>query len=257
MVRLTMNSNIFKTFALAALMLLPGKTWADSRVEKANQHYAAEEYYNAIQLYEDVLKSGMEGPELYYNLGNCYYRQGLLPAAILNYERALLHAPHDKDIRYNLELAYSQIPDKIEPLGEIFIAQWFASIRNITKSDTWAWISIASFSLFLILLLIYFFSKRRALRKIGFFVGLIFLIISVTTFFFAKYQKQRLANRDTAIVFSPSVTVRSAPDAGSTELFVLHEGVKVKLLKFNNNWYEIQIEDGNEGWIHAEHVEVI
>lgn len=255
--RLTMNSNIFKALALAALVLISGQAWADSRVDKANQHYAAEEYENAIQLYEDVLNSGMEAPELYYNLGNCYYRQGLLPAAILNYERALLLAPHDKDIRYNLELAYSQIPDKIEPLGEIFLAQWFASIRNTTKSDTWAWISIASFSLFLILLLVYFFSKLSVLRKLGFFVGLLFLLISTTTFFFAKYQKERLVNRNTAIVFSPSVTVRSAPDAGSTELFVLHEGVKVKLLQQNNNWYEIQIEDGNVGWIHAEHVEVI
>ena len=253
--RLTMNSNIFKALALAALVLISGQAWADSRVDKANQHYAAEEYENAIQLYEDVLNSGMEAPELYYNLGNCYYRQGLLPAAILNYERALLLLTiRISGTTSNLPTARYPI---IEPLGEIFLAQWFASIRNTTKSDTWAWISIASFSLFLILLQVYFFSKRSALRKLGFFVGLLFLLISTTTFFFAKYQKERLVNRNTAIVFSPSVTVRSAPDAGSTELFVLHEGIKVKLLQQNNNWYEIQIEDGNVGWIHAEHVEVI
>ena len=117
----------------------------DDRFEKANRYYIENQFEEAIEAYEAILKSGVESSYVYYNLGNAYYRQGLLPSAILNYERALLLTPHDRDIRHNLNLAYSQITDKIEPVGEFFLSRWFSNLRNNTDSDTWAIISIVSF----------------------------------------------------------------------------------------------------------------
>lgn len=233
--------------------------WAqpDEQFERANQMYADGQFEEAIAQYEAVLQSGLEAPELYYNLGNAYYRQGLLPAAILNYERALLLAPHDKDVRYNLNLAYGQITDKIEPVGVFFLSKWFAGFRNSSKSDTWAIVSIVSFVLFLAGLFFFFFAKTSLYKKLSFFVGVLAFLVALTTFVFSAQQKQHLVQRDRAIVFSPSVTVRSAPEAGGTELFVLHEGTRVKLLQQLNNWYEIELQDGNVGWMHAEHLEVI
>ncbi|HBX89499.1 MAG TPA: hypothetical protein DEG09_12890 [Marinilabiliaceae bacterium] len=251
---------IKRAFLVLALILLPLtqiSAITDSRFETGNQYYAEGQYESAIELYEEILKSGMEAPELYYNLGNAYYRQALLPAAILNYERALLLAPHDSDIRYNLSLAYGQITDKIEPVGVFFLTRWFSGFRNNTDSDTWALISIAAFVVVLTCLLIFFFSQRSNFRKLAFFAGIVALLISITTFTYSHQQKQHLQNRNRAIVFSPSVTVRSAPEAGGTELFVLHEGVRVKLIQELNNWYEIQLEDGSTGWMHAEHLEII
>ncbi|TCO09370.1 tetratricopeptide repeat protein [Natronoflexus pectinivorans] len=226
-------------------------------IEQANQHYMESEYGEAIELYEEVLKSGMVSADLYYNLGNAYYRHGYLPSAILNYERALLLAPQDRDIRHNLNLAYSQITDNIEPVGEFFLVRWFASFRNSANPDTWAWISIITFILFLAGLLFYFFSRSILFRKISFFFALLAVLVSGISFAFANNQKQRLENRNRAIVFSPSVTVRSAPEARGTELFVLHSGTRVRILQVMGNWYEIEIEDGNVGWVHAEHLEVI
>ncbi|WP_026472987.1 tetratricopeptide repeat protein [Alkaliflexus imshenetskii] len=229
----------------------------DDRFEKANRYYTENQYEEAIEAYEEILKSGVESSYVYYNLGNAYYRQGLLPSAILNYERALLLTPHDRDIRHNLNLAYSQITDKIEPVGEFFLARWFSNLRNNTDSDTWAIISIVSFILFLAGLLFYFFAKTILVRKLTFFLAVLAVLASGITFAFSNNQKHRLINRNRAIVFSPSVTVRSAPEAGGTELFVLHEGTRVKILQTIGHWLEVEIEDGNVGWIHASHLEVI
>lgn len=230
---------------------------ADQRFQEANLLYQNGEYENAIASYEDIIDSGVESSELYYNLGNSYYRQGVLPSAILNYERALLLAPQDNDVRYNLNLAYSQITDKIEPVGHFFISKWFASIRNAADSDTWALVSIITFTLFLVGMLFFFFSQRAGLRKLTFFIALWALLSSIITFSYFHTQKQRLINREQAIVFSPSVTVKSAPQGGGTDLFVLHEGTKVKILQTLNNWHEIMLQDGSVGWMPISSVEII
>ena len=229
----------------------------DERIIKANAYYSDGMFQEAIDAYEDILKTGMTSPELHYNLGNAYYRNGYLPAAILNFERALLLAPQDKDIRYNLELAYSQITDKIETVEEFFLARWFSALRGSTDSDHWAVASIILFVLAFAGLFVYFFSRTTAIRKITFFMALLFFIGSVTTFSFSYNQKQRLINRNRAIVFAPSVTVRSSPDRSGTELFVIHEGTRVKILRTISDWLEIELEDGNTGWMQEVNLEII
>lgn len=242
---------------LFILVLSSLNLFADERFDKANTLYSEGEFQEAVDAYEEILKTGMESPELYYNLGNAYYRNGYLPSAILNYERALLLAPQDRDIRYNLELAYSQTTDKIEAVGEFFLSRWFASLRGSTDSDNWAIISIVLFVLALVGLFFYFFSRTTTIRKISFFFAVMFVVGSVVTFAFSYDQKQRLINRDRAIVFTPSVTVRSSPDRNGTELFVLHEGTRVKILQTLGDWYEVELDDGNTGWMQVMTVEVI
>ncbi len=230
---------------------------SDNRFTKGNAYYTEGQFQEAIDAYEEILKTGVESSELYYNLANAYYRHGLLPLAILNYERALLLAPHDRDIRYNLELAYSQIADKIEPVGSFFIAKWFSSLRSSSDSDTWAIISVGFFVLFLIVLLFFFFAKTTLFRKVSFFFSIVFVLASITTFTFSNNQKNRLINRNRAIIMTPSVTVRSSPDASGTEIFILHEGTRVKIIKTIAQWHEIELEDGNVGWMPVTALEVI
>lgn len=247
-----------KPLLLLLLIVISVNTFgSDARFTKANAYYTEGQFQEAIDAYEEILKTGVESPELYYNLANAYYRFGLLPSAILNYERALLLAPHDQDIRYNLELAYSKIADKIEPVGEFFIARWFNSLRSSTDSDTWAVFSIVLFVLFLTGLLFFFFAKTTLFRKISFFFSVIFLLGTAITFSFSSSQKQRLINRNRAIIMTPSVTVRSSPDASGTEIFVLHEGTRVKILQTIGQWHQIEIEDGTPGWMPASALEVI
>ena len=254
-----MRKYLNTVYALLFLLIISSVNTfaADERFDKANAFYSESKFQEAIEAYEEILKTGVESPEVYYNLGNSYYRSGFLPSAILNYERALLLAPHDRDIRYNLELAYSQTADKIETVGEFFISRWFSSLRGSSDSDTWAMVSIVLFICSLVSIFFYFFSRTTIIRKISFFAAILLIVISSVSFAFSYDQKNKLIKRDRAIVFSPSVTVKSSPDMSGTEIFVVHEGTHVKILQVLGGWYEIEINDGNSGWIQASNVEII
>ncbi len=229
----------------------------DDRFAEGNKQYSDGEYQAAIDTYKGILSTGVECEELYFNLGNAYYKNGELASAILNYERALLLKPHDKDIKYNLELAYSQTADKFESVGGFFLSNWVISIRNKTTSDTWTYIGIICFILTLLTASLFFFSKSVVFKKAGFYLGIGLLMATIVTLSFGSRQKSKLVNRNHAIVFSPSLTVKSSPDASGTEIFILHEGTKVKILSTLGHWKKIQIADGNIGWIEEKAISVI
>jgi len=229
----------------------------DNRFENANTLFSEEKYNEAITAYNEILNSGVESAEVYYNLGNAFYKSGALPKAILNYERALLLAPHDKDIRYNLEMANMQITDKLETVGEFFLITWVNGFKNKTKSDTWAIISIISFAVCILLIAIFFFSRGRSLKQLTFAGAIVLLVVALFAFNFSASQKNKLTQRTSAIVFEPSVSVKSSPSAGGKDLFILHEGTKVNILEELGDWKRIVISDGSEGWMPSTAIEVI
>lgn len=219
--------------------------------------YIKNDFASAIQIYESLLQQG-EAPEIYYNLGNCYYKTDDIARAILNYERALLLSPGNTDIRANLEIARSKTIDKVTPVPEIFFITWIKSLVNSQSSDAWARTGIVSFLLLLVSLAIFFFTQHIKWKKIGFSAAILFLIVTVLSNLFASQQKSYLTNRNDAIILSPSVTVRSTPSESGTSLFVLHEGRKVEI-KDNSmrEWKEIRLEDGKVGWVPSSSIEVI
>lgn len=219
--------------------------------------YIKNDFASAIQIYESLLQQG-EAPEIYYNLGNCYYKTDDIARAILNYERALLLSPGNADIRANLEIARSKTIDKVTPVPEIFFITWIKSLVNSQSSDAWARTGIISFLLLLVSLAIFFFTQHIKWKKIGFSAAILFLIVTVLSNLFASQQKSYLTNRNDAIILSPSVTVRSTPSESGTSLFVLHEGRKVEI-KDNSmrEWKEIRLEDGKVGWVPSSSIEVI
>ncbi|MEG1543598.1 MAG: tetratricopeptide repeat protein [Tannerellaceae bacterium] len=229
----------------------------ETSVKEAEVAYTQENYAKAIELYDGILKSNGESAEIYYNLGNAYYKSGKIASAILNYERALLLDPGDSDIRFNLQMAKQKSIDKIEPLGEFFLARWFDSIRNMGAADSWAKVGIISFFFFIGCLLLFFFSRWVRIKKIGFYLGVVMLMFVVLANIFAKQQKNELINRRGAIVFSSTVTVKSSPDASGTDLFILHEGTKVFVKSTLGDWSEIELEDGNIGWMPTKNIEKI
>ena len=229
---------------------------AVTKVE-ADSAYARGEYQQAIKDYEALLKQGASA-DLYYNLGNAYYRTENITRAVLNYERALLLSPGDRDIRFNLQIAQAKTIDKIVPESEMFFFTWYRSLVNLMSVDGWARTSLASLALLIMLLLIYLFSDRIWLRKIGFFGGIVLLLLFVVSNVFAWQQKQNLFYRKGAIVIVPSVTVKSTPANNGTDLFILHEGTKVNITDGSmKGWKEIRIADGKEGWIESKQIEEI
>lgn len=217
--------------------------------EKANAFFTTEEYEKAIPLYETILEKGKESAKLYFNLGNAYYKSGDINNAILNYERAKILAPHDEDIAFNLDLANQFVVTKLEALPQPFFLRWRTSVINRYPADTWSFISIASFFLFLILLGLFAFSQKASIKRLAFFLGILTVVFSGFTFSFASRQKQKIVNRDQAIVFCPRVTVKSSPSESGTDLFLIYEGLKLDITDSLGNWTEIKLLDGNEGWL--------
>lgn len=238
------------------LMLLPMAANAATKAD-ADSAYVNGNYQEAIKIYESLLKHG-ESAELYYNLGNAYYRTENITRAVLNYERALLLSPGDGDIRFNLQIARSKTIDKIVPESEMFFVTWYRSLVNIMSVDGWGRMALVSLALVIVLFLVYLFSARVWVQKVGFFGGGILLVVFVFSNFFAWQQRQQLLNREGAIVVAPSVTVKSTPAQNGTDLFILHEGTKVVITDGSmKSWREIRLADGKKGWIESKKIELI
>jgi tetratricopeptide (TPR) repeat protein len=229
----------------------------EAESKAAETAYAAEQYDLAIEKYELILKNFGDSYELYYNLGNAYYKSGKIAYAILNYERALLIKPSDSDVRFNLEMARQQTVDKIEPLQEFFMKRWFHAVQNLIEVDSWATVGIICFLSFICCLVLFFFSKWMRLKKIGFYLGIILFIVVIFANIFAYNQKKELLKRNGAIVFASTVTIKSSPDQSGTDLFVLHEGTKVFIRSAIGEWKEIVTEDGNIGWVNRKDITII
>ena len=214
-------------------------------------------YQQAIADYEALLKKGVSA-DVYYNLGNAYYRTDNITRAVINYERALLLSPGDPDIRVNLQLARSKTIDKIIPESEMFFVTWYRSLVNIMSVDGWATMSLVSLAIAIILALCYLFSGRVWMQKTGFFGAFAMIVIFGLSNLFAWQQKDQLVNRTGAIVISPAAAVKSTPANGGTDLFIIHEGTKVEITDSSmKEWKEVRIADGKEGWIKTSMIEMI
>jgi tetratricopeptide (TPR) repeat protein len=238
---------------LVTVSVVNGQTKA-----QADSAYVNNDYAGAVEMYEAILTNEGESSDIYYNLGNSYYKMDNIAKAILNYERALLLNPGDGDIRFNLELAQSKAVDKVVPMSEMFFVTWAKSFVNMTSEKGWSKLAIVTFILMLFSLAIYFFGKKIVWKKIGFIVAVCMLLVCVVANVSASNQKERKLNHNTAIIMAPSVTVKSTPNETGTDLFILHEGRKV-MIKDNTmrEWKEIQLEDGNAGWVPASVIEII
>jgi tetratricopeptide (TPR) repeat protein len=252
-----MKQYIISIALLFSVTGLFAETSESSIIEQANAAYTEKDFPAAAQLYETALSEDGASAAVYYNLGNTYYRMNRIAQAILNYERALLLEPANRDIRFNLEIARLKTVDKIEPVGEFFLSEIINNIQNWWNTDQWSYIAIVCFFLLIVCLFLFFFSRKIILKKTGFFAGLVLLIICLASNAFAYNQKKKLTHRTTAIIFSSTTTIKSAPDNSGTDLFILHEGTKVKINNRLGEWNEIETADGNVGWIKSKEIEII
>ncbi|HPW89846.1 MAG TPA: tetratricopeptide repeat protein [Paludibacteraceae bacterium] len=239
------------------LLTVVGSTKADNQLQKAADLYAAQLYEEAAEVYAHILETNKISPELYYNYANACYKSGQLGKAVLNYERALALRPNYEDAKFNLAFVNTQIVDKIELIDTFFLTQWFQSLGKLYTANQWGVISVISFVVALMLALLYVFASHRSWRKVGFFSGLVFLVISFVALSYSFSQQRKSEERAEAIVMVGSMSVKSAPDDSGTELFVLHEGTKVVIKSSLSDWLEIRIADGHVGWVKTSQIERI
>ena len=251
------NSGSSAAKSLILLAILSLGIPANAQKEKADSAYAKENYSLAIDIYEEILKEGVSS-DIYYNLGNAYYRQGDITRAIINYERALEMSPGDPDIRHNLQMAQSMTTDRITPETEFLFITWWRSLTNMLSVDGWAKTALASMAIAILLALLYLFSGRTGLRKLGFFGSSLALLVFILSNILAWQQKDETLNRKGAIVTAGAAQVKSTPSDNGTDLFILHEGTKVIITDSGmEQWKEIRVADGKEGWIESSAIEII
>jgi len=242
---------------ILALLFTTTLVAQEDLLRKANELYTKDQFIEAIEVYNQILISNVESPEVYFNLGNAYYKTKQYPKAILNYERAQLLSPEDEDIAFNLQVANQHVVDSIQELPGIFIVRWWNALVNSQTTDTWALISIISFLLFLTLAGVYFFARSGDIRRTAFWIACVLLTSSMFCWSFAAQQKSRLVDHTFAIVIQPSVTIKSSPSEKGTNLFVVHEGLKVKVTDKLGEWLEVRLADGKKGWLMIESIERI
>ena len=237
-------------FAIPAPATAITKKNADDEYKKGN-------YMQAIRDYEELLKKG-PSVELYYNLGNAYYRTDNITRAVLNYERALLLSPGDDDIRFNLQMARSKTIDKITPKSEMFFVTWYKSLVNFTSIDGWANTAIVSIAISLLLILCYLFGKKILIRKAGFYGAMFFVLLFIASNIFAYEQRRILTRRTGAIITSTSAALKKTPVANSEYNTIIHEGSRVEIIDDTmKDWKLVELEDGREGWIQSSQMERI
>ena len=221
----------------------------DAWFEQANAAYNEGNYQSALDLYNNIIEAEQESVPLYFNLGNTYYKMGTYPMAIYYYEKALKLDPSNADVKTNLEIANLAIADKIESIPQSFIIKGWNNVKNMFSSNAWATVSVICFTILLVALFLFLRARRMGMRKAGFFVGVLALLFSVFSFIFSMEKRNDAMERNQAIVMTPTVTVKSSPNKGSVDLFVLHEGAKVTLLDEADGWNKVRIANGSEGWL--------
>jgi hypothetical protein len=224
---------------------------------RGNELYRAGKYQDAVKEYEHIIGQGIVNAELYYNLGNAYYRNEQLARAILSYERAAQLHPNDPDITHNLKLVYLKTIDRIEPVPEMFLIQWMRTIGSLISQRTIRFLFILSWMLlFGSLAAMYLILRPDILRiaRIIFFVSIVSVILCAAMLGIQSFQE---TTHDKAIITKQIVTAKSSPDTQSVDAFVIHEGVKVKLTDAVGDWVKITLVDGKVGWIPADHCERI
>lgn len=244
------------TFAMAVMPSSAAEANPSMKAE-ADSAYINGNYQRAIALYDSLLAIGRSA-DLYYNLGNSYYRIDDITHAVLCYERAHLLAPADEDINFNLQMARSKTIDKIVPESSPFYITWYRSFVNMASIDSWAYIALISLALAVVLALLYLFSEPVWIRKIGFFGAIVTIFFFFVANLMAWEQKNILTHHKGAIIMESAVPIKSTPAQNGTDLFILHEGTKVMIVDDSmREWKEVRLADGKKGWLETKQIEMI
>ena len=251
----------FCSFLIGSLIVLfPGTLCAQDPSElfsKGNQLYQQGKYAEAREVYLPLLKNGYESGELYYNLGNTDYKMGLIAEAILSYERGMRLLPNDEDLQHNLQLANLLTADRIEPAPILFIWDYWDGLKGMFSGPGILWVTNGMLYLFAAMGLLVVLARSYALRKTAVIAAAIAGILFLFSLVVCIARVSDLSRDDQAIVMGEIVTIKNSPDAASSDAFVLHSGVKVRITDRVSSWVKIKLADGKVGWMEEKILEII
>jgi tetratricopeptide (TPR) repeat protein len=229
----------------------------EEKFREGSRYYTEGNFEKALENWLDIYNTGYRSPELEYNIGNSYFKLNDIPGAILFYERAYKRKPSDEDINYNLQIARTLVVDRFNEIPELFFVRWFNFLSLALPANSWAKASLAAFILSLLFLSVYLYSVKYRIKVAGFWLAVVLFVFSGTSLSFTLRNKTLVYDSKEAVVFSPQVSGKSSPDNSGTDLFVIHEGTRVKIEDKVGEWYGIRLSDGNKGWIPSGSVKII
>lgn len=224
---------------------------------KGNDDYRAGKYADAASQYEAIIGQGLVSAEVYFNLGNAYYRQGKIALAILSYERAQRLKPGDPDIAHNLRLVNLKTVDRIEPVPDLFIVQWMRAYAAVIPYPTaFGVLMVAWVVLFLALAGVYVVRNAAVVRALRWFV-LVAVVLALLAGATIGIHSMLSLGDNQGIITTSVVTAKTSPDEQSMNAFVVHEGLKVNMGDTLGDWVKITLADGKVGWVHSQQCERI
>lgn len=244
-------------FYFLMLCYIPLMAQNEALFEEANADYNEGNYEEALENYQQILSNGETSAALYFNLANAHYKLNNIAPSVYYYEKALQLKPNDEDIKNNLEFARNMVIDDIEEVPETGLSKIVNNTISKLSFDGWAWMAIVSAIIFAIFFLLYYFSAGTKFKKLFFGVSIFFLLVSLGSVGFAYQQQVSIQDSQYAIIFAEEIPVRSEPNLRSDELFLLHEGTKIKVLETFQDWIKLELANGAQGWISKNEVQIL
>jgi len=239
------------------LIAFLGNAQNEALFNRATETYNNGDYQKAIDFYSEILDNSEHSAELYFNLGNAYYKLNQIAPSIYNYEKALLLSPNDKEIKNNLTYARNMTLDAIEVMPETGLSKIYKAITGIMTFDQWSYTAVLFMFLFVLLYIAFYYFKYATKKRIAFIGSIVSLFISVMAVVFAFVQYNDFTADQPAIVFDSEVQIKAEPNKRSEPIFILHEGTKVNVLDELNEWKKIKIVDGKSGWVTSESIKLL
>lgn len=257
--------NIIKNFKLSICFLLVfvglsnvySSNNLNQKFEQANQKYKDGQFYDAIELYNEIIESKFVNFETYFNLANSYYKLNQIPESIYYYEKAFQISPRNKDLQHNLKLANSALTYTEQKIPDAFHVKIINAIMRFFAPDTWAFISLVFLIITLCLVFLFLFSGDLKFKKIFFVSSFVFLFFTFSSVFIGQRYVYQIKNPTHGIIMISNGAVKSSPDISGSDIYVVYAGMKVRVLSKIGDWYEIQVAEGNKGWVETSSLRLI
>ena len=224
--------------------------------EEANTAYENGNFDEAYFTFS-TLATTYSNFELYYNAGNSAYKANKLGESILFYERAKKINPTDADLLANLAIANGKIKDRIEELPNLGVEDAWGIVTATKRLSFWTWLTIILLFIGLGLTTWGVWSSKKNLKRVLFALGLCLVIVSFLGYGLARSTYDNILKNTTGIILAPKVDVKTGPNSGEKDAFLLHEGTKVNILQQTEGWVEIKLANGNIGWVLKETLELV
>ncbi len=242
---------------LLILISISAQSQQERFFDKATDAYNAGDYNTAIENYLKIIANGQHSAELYFNLGNSYYKLNQVAPSIYYYEKALLLQPNDAETHNNLAYAKNMTLDAIDEMPETELSKIYNDITGLLSFDQWAVVAVIFVFLFVVLYLAFYFLKYATQKRFTFIASFFFLFLALLSILFAFLQYNDFKADKPAIVFDEEVKVITEPNTRGQAIFTLHEGTKLNVLEELKGYKKIKIADGQTGWISSESIKML